>query len=80
MSEFVVKTDIPFGSALAYTRGQKIDADAVKRNKWEDYVVGANTKEARQILAEVTGEPLAEDDAPAKTAAKSSTPSTETKG
>jgi hypothetical protein len=66
VSDFIAKSNIPFGSALAYTRGQTVSADAVKANGWEDYVVGANTKEARQILAEVTGEPLADDAAPAK--------------
>lgn len=58
----IVKQNIPSGSGLAYARGQSIDADAVKRNGWEDFVVSANTKEARQIVAEVTGEPLAEDE------------------
>lgn len=76
----IVKSDIPFGSALAYTRGQRIEKDAVERNSWQDYVVSGNTKEGRQIVAEITGEALADDvadrqpdKAPAKTSAKSTT-------
>ncbi len=78
MSEFVVKSDIPFGSALAYTRGQTITKDAVEQNGWQDFVVGRNTKEARQIVAEVTGEPF-DDDEPAKSPASDKS-STEKKG
>jgi hypothetical protein len=72
---YIAKENIPLGEALAYTRGQRVEADAVKDNGWEDLVVGENTKEARQIAADITGQP-AEDtkpSAPAKTTAASST-------
>jgi hypothetical protein len=59
----IAKQNIPFGSALAYTRGQTVEDDAVETNDWQDYVVGRDTKEGRTILAELTGEAL---DAPAK--------------
>lgn len=80
MSDFVVKSDIPFGSALAYTRGQTITADAVEANGWQDYVVSANTKEARQIMAEVTGEPADDGDSARQSAKASAKTSTEQKG
>ena len=62
MSDYkLVKHDIrTAGGALAYTRGQVIAADAVEANGWQDYVVGRDTQEARQILADVTGEPVEE--------------------
>jgi hypothetical protein len=63
VTAFVAKEDIPVGGVLAYTRGQRVEADAVKANGWEDLVVGENSKEAKQIHAEITGVPLAEDDA-----------------
>jgi hypothetical protein len=57
--DYIAKTDIPVApGVLAYTRGQVVAADAVKANGWEDYVVGAGTKEAREIKAEVTGRPV----------------------
>lgn len=34
----VVKQDIPFGAVYAYRVGDKVTAEAVKANKWEDYV------------------------------------------
>ncbi len=52
---FVADTDIFIGTARAYTRGQAVQADAVEANGWEDYVVAENSKEARQIKAEITG-------------------------
>jgi hypothetical protein len=45
----VVKTDIPWGGVLAYTRGQTLDSDLVEQHGWQDYVVGENTKEGREI-------------------------------
>lgn len=59
----VAKVNIPFGSALAYTRGQLVEDEAVKDNGWEDAVVGADTKEGKALLAEVAGLP---DEEPAK--------------
>lgn len=49
----IVTRDIPFGAVFAYRAGDKITAEAVKANKWEDYVESpkptpsapANTKE-----------------------------------
>jgi hypothetical protein len=70
---FIAKQDIPWGGVNAYTRGQRVEADAVKANGWEDLVVGEGTKEARQIHADITGRPVDEPDtktsAPAKPAA-----------
>lgn len=57
MSRFVAREDIPFGGVLAYTRGQTVEPDAVEANGWQDYVVGENTQEAREIRAEITGRP-----------------------
>lgn len=58
MGQAIVKTDIPVGGVLAYTRGQTIDTDAVEANGWADHVVGENTKEAAEIKAEITGRPV----------------------
>lgn len=63
MTRYIARENIPFGGVLAYTKGQRVEPDAVKANGWEDFVVGDGTKEARQILAEITGEPLADSDA-----------------
>lgn len=52
---YLAKTNIALGEALAYTRGQRVEADAVKANGWQDLVVGENTKEAAEIKAELTG-------------------------
>lgn len=60
MSSFIAKSDIPWGGVLAYTRGQRVEADAVKANGWEDLVVGDGTKEAREIKADVTGRPISD--------------------
>lgn len=62
MTSYVAKNDIPWGGVLAYTRGQRVEADAVKANGWEDYVVGETTKEAKQIIAEITGQPVEDPD------------------
>lgn len=73
MGAFLATQNIAVGEALAYTRGQRVEADAVKANGWEDLVVGEGTKEARAIQAEITGQPVDEPDtktsAPAKPAA-----------
>lgn len=44
----VATADIPFGAVYAYRKGDKVAADAVKQNKWEDYVASPNTKAARE--------------------------------
>jgi hypothetical protein len=61
---YIARQNIAVGEALAYTRGQRVEADAVKDNGWEDLVVGEGTKEARAIHAELTGQPV---DEPEKT-------------
>jgi hypothetical protein len=52
---YIAKDNIAVGEAYAYTRGQRVEADAVETNGWQDLVVGENTKEAREIKAELTG-------------------------
>jgi hypothetical protein len=69
VTRYVAKNDIPAGGVLAYTRGQYVEADAVKANGWEDLVVGENTREARQIHADITGDPPGEPE-PSRPAAK----------
>jgi hypothetical protein len=44
----IVTSDIPFGSAYAYRRGDKIKKDAVEQNDWQDYVASAGTKAGRE--------------------------------
>jgi Tfp pilus assembly major pilin PilA len=76
VGDFIAKDNIPVGGVLAYTRGQRVSADAVKANGWEDLVVGENTKEAKAIHADITGQPVDEPDtktsAPATRAAATS--------
>lgn len=55
MGSFIAREDIPVGEVKAYTRGQRVEADAVEANGWSELVVGENTKEAREIKAELTG-------------------------
>jgi hypothetical protein len=57
---FIATSNIAVGEALAYSRGQRVEADAVAANGWEELVVGENTKEAREIKAELTGRPAAD--------------------
>ena len=76
MGAYVAIQNIALGEALAYTRGQRVEADAVKTNGWEDMVVGENTKEAAAIRAEVTGQP-AEDDTKTSAPAKATAPKQE---
>jgi hypothetical protein len=75
VGDFIAKENIPWGGVLAYTRGQRVEADAVKANGWEDLVVGEDTKEAREIKAEITGHPV---EAFATTPAKATTSSSRT--
>ena len=60
MSDFVAKEHIyagdPGRGVIAYAKGSSLTAEAVKANGWEDRVVGANTKEGRQVVADLTGE------------------------
>ncbi len=70
MGAFVAKENIALGEALAYTRGQRVEADAVQANGWQELVVGEGTKEARAIQADITGQPT-EDTKPAAATAAS---------
>jgi hypothetical protein len=54
----VAKENIPWSGVLAYTRGQYVEADIVEQHGWQDYVVGENTKEGREIKADVSGRPV----------------------
>lgn len=77
MSDPIAKQDIEAGTpgrgVFAFRRGQTVPAQLVKDHGWGDLVVGAGTKEARTILAEIAGEPVADADAaaPADAAATS---------
>jgi hypothetical protein len=66
---YIARQNIAVGEALAYTRGQRVEADAVKDNGWEDLVAGDGTKEAREILAEVTGREITDFDSKTSQAA-----------
>lgn len=57
---FLAKQNIAVGEALAYSRGQRVEADAVKANGWQDLVVDEGSKEAAEILADITGRPAAD--------------------
>lgn len=74
---FIAKQNIGVGEALAYTRGQRVEADAVKANGWEDLVVGEDTKEARDIKAELTGRDPGDFDTKTSAPAKGITPKQE---
>lgn len=60
MGAFIAKQDIPWGGVNAYTRGQRIEADVVEAQGWQDFVAGENTKEGRQIKADVSGRPVSD--------------------
>lgn len=73
MGVFLATQNIAVGEALAYTRGQRVEADAVKANGWQDLVVPDDSPEAAAIKAEITGRPASDfttkTSAPAKAAA-----------
>jgi hypothetical protein len=71
VSRSVVKQDIPWGGVLVHTRGQVVENDVVEAQGWQDYVVGENTKEAREIKAEVSGRDVS-DFEPESTSSRSS--------
>lgn len=58
MARFVAKENIPIGGVLAANRGSTVEGDWVEANGLQEYVVGENTKEAREIKAEITGRPV----------------------
>jgi len=60
VARFIAKENIPWGGVNAYTRGQTVEAEAVEANGWQDYVVAENTKEAREIKADVSGRDIAD--------------------
>lgn len=80
MSRFVVKENIPVGGVWAATRGQTLDSDHVEANGWQDYVVGENSKEARDIKAEITGRDAADFDTKASGSRAAAQTSSEQKG
>lgn len=76
MGPFIAKEDIAVGEALAYARGQRVEADAVKANGWEALVVGEGTREAAAVMAELGHQP-AESETKTSGPAKSATAKTE---
>lgn len=66
---FIAKQNIAVGEALAYSRGQRVEADAVKANGWEHLVVAEHTREAADIKAEITGRPASDFETKSATAA-----------
>jgi hypothetical protein len=60
VARFVAKENIPIGGVLAANRGSTVEGDWVEANGLQDYVVGENTKEAREIKAEITGRPVSD--------------------
>lgn len=83
MARSVVKTDIPWGGVLAHTRGQVVENDVVEANDWQDYVVGENTKEAREIKAEVSGRDISDfepETSSSRSSSRASAKSTEQEG
>lgn len=60
MGAFIAKENIPWGGVLAYARGQRVEADVVDANGWQDLVAGENTKEGREIKADVSGRPVSD--------------------
>jgi hypothetical protein len=66
----ICTADIPFGTVYAYRRGDTItDAALDEHPEWNEFVTGRDTQAARELLAEITGEP-SEPAAPRKTTAK----------
>lgn len=57
----IARTNIALGEALAFTRGQTVpDAWLDEHPEHRESVVGDNTKEAREIKAEITGRPVSD--------------------
>jgi hypothetical protein len=78
---FIARENIPWGGVLAYTRGQRVEADVVAANGWEDMVAGEGTKEAREIKAEVSGRPVEDfDTKPTPAAGRAAAPTSTKEG
>lgn len=77
MGAYIATQNIAVGEALAYSRGQRVEADAVKANGWEDLVVADGSREAAEILAGITGRPAADFETKTSATAKSGAPKTE---
>lgn len=64
MSDLIVTADIPFGDpgrgVYAYRVGDKVSAEAVKENGWEDYVASPTSKAGKQAVGDAAGEPVTE--------------------
>ncbi len=60
MTDHVVTSDIPFGDpgrgVYAYRVGDKVSADAVKENGWQEYVASATSKAGQDAVAKASGE------------------------
>jgi hypothetical protein len=67
MTDWVAKQHIyagdPGRGVIAHAKGDRVSAERVKANGWEDQVVAAGSREGRQVLADVTGEPVVEESA-----------------
>lgn len=59
MSTRVATSDIPFGDpgrgVYAFRKGDRVPADLVEANGWQEYVAGPESKSAKQAVAEATG-------------------------
>lgn len=78
MSNYIAKSDIPWGGVLAFSRGMTIraeDAESLKANGLEDFLVGENTKEGREIKADVSGRPVSDFETTSTTRSAKSTSS-----
>lgn len=57
---FVATSDIPFGDpgrgVYAFRKGDRVSAELVEENGWQDFVSGAGTKAGQQAVTEVTGD------------------------
>lgn len=80
VSRSVVKENIPVAGVLAATRGQTVENDWVEANGWQDYVVGENSKEARDIKAEISGRDASDFDTKSTPSRAAASTSTEQKG
>ncbi len=52
----IAKSDIFIGIHPAHRRGDRVPVENVKEHGWGKLVVGADTKEAAEIAAELAGE------------------------
>ncbi|WP_326564555.1 hypothetical protein [Micromonospora peucetia] len=59
MSDPIATSDIPFGDpgrgVFAFRKGDRVPADLVESNNWQDFVSGAGSKSGQQAQAEAAG-------------------------